>query len=341
MDEFNLSPEEVSNLRREHKKCKRSKDGYRINTIILLGTGWSVTAVSEALLLDEGTIRNHLRRYVEGGLKSLLQNHYKGSISKLSDIQIKKLDKHIDENIYYDSKDIIKYIQDEFGVIYSESGMRTLLHRMGYVHKKTKLVPGKADIEAQINFIEEYDNIKATKGENDPLYFMDGTHPHHNAMQGYGWIKKGTDKEIKSNTGRKRLNINGAIDPATQSMVFRFDDTINAQSTVKLLKAIERKHKNAISIYVVCDNAPYYRSKLVKKYLEQSKIQLMFLPAYSPNLNLIERLWKLFHEKVLYNKYYSEFSEYKFACHTFFKKIRKYKKEIKSRLTDNFQLIAA
>jgi len=62
-----------------------------------------------------------------------------------------------------------------------------------------------------------------------------------------------------------------------------------------------------------CDNARYYRNKLVREYLVKSKIEMHFLPSYSPNLNPIERLWKFMYERILYNKYYEKFSEFKEA----------------------------
>jgi len=75
-----------------------------------------------------------------------------------------------------------------------------------------------------------------------------------------------------------------------------------------LLKKIEKKHNQAKVIYIICDNAGYYRSKMVREHLEGSKIELVFLPPYSPNLNLIERYWKFFKKKVLYNQYYPTFN---------------------------------
>jgi transposase len=92
-------------------------------------------------------------------------------------------------------------------------------------------------------------------------------------------------------------------------------------------------------IYTICDNARYYRSKKVKEYLRKSKIELVFLPPYSPNLNLIERLWKYFRKIVLYNKYYGTFDEFRKACKSFFRRIKRDKEDISSLLTENFQII--
>jgi len=90
--------------------------------------------------------------------------------------------------------------------------MTAVLHRLGYVYKKPHLVPGKADREAQEAFLEEYDKIMKNKGKDDPVYFMDAVHPQHNPVLAGGWIKRGEEREVKTNTGRRRVNINGAID---------------------------------------------------------------------------------------------------------------------------------
>jgi len=90
---------------------------------------------------------------------------------------------------------------------------------------------------------------------------------------------------------------------------------------------------------VICDNARYYRSKAVQEYLETSRIKLVFLPPYAPNLNLIERFWEFLKKNVLYNRYYETFDEFREACETFFKNPHKYQRELRSLLTANFELI--
>jgi hypothetical protein len=84
---------------------------------------------------------------------------------------------------------------------------------------------------------------------------------------GYGWIKCGEEREIRSNTGPKRVNIHGAIELGRLEPVVRFDETINKYSAIALFEQIENKHPVATAIYVICDNAPYYRSEAVKEYL--------------------------------------------------------------------------
>ena len=119
----------------------------------------------------------------------------------------------------------------------------------------------------------------------------------------------------------------------------RFDDTVNAESTIALLERLERLNPSATCIHVICDNARYYRSKAVKAYLQTSRIELVFQPPYAPNLNLIERFWKFFKKKVLYQQYYETFKEFRAACKKFFRQAKRYKKELRSLLAENFHIV--
>ena len=160
------------------------------------------------------------------------------------------------------------------------------------------------------------------------------------AARAIGWIRRGEDYAIPGNTGRQRLNINGAVDIDTLTPVIRYDDTINADSTIALFRQVEARHPTARVIPVICDNARYYRSRKVREHLQNSRIELIFLPPYSPNLNLIERYWKFFKKKALYDRYYETFDEFKAACSDFFKKSASYVDELRSLLVENFQIIS-
>ena len=338
MESFNLTRKEVLALRQEHRQMAYRTDAYRINAIILLATGWTQAQVSEALLLDERTIRRYVKAYREDGIEGLLEVRFQGSQCHLTLEQIRRLDEQLQDNLYTHLRDIRQYIKSTFGVTYSISGATQLLKRMGFVYKMPKHVPGKADRQAQEAFVAQYENLKEHKHPEDPIYFMDAVHPQHNSVPAYGWIKKGHEAELKANCGRQRLNIKGVIDVATFKTVVRFDETINADSTIALFKQVERKHRKANTIYIIADNARYYRSGVVKEYLETSRIKLIFLPAYSPNLNLIERLWKYFRKVVMHNQYYRTLLDFTKATQAFFANIKEHRTSLRSLLTENFHL---
>ena len=112
-----------------------------------------------------------------------------------------------------------------------------------------------------------------------------------------------------------------------------------AFATLLLLETLENKYPAAKEIVVILDNAPYHYSKEVREWVEGRRIRLVFLPTYSPQLNLIERVWKFFKKKVLYNKYYKDLKEFRSASIDFFRNIGQYDEELTSLLDGGFENI--
>ena len=341
MKDYTLSKEKIAELEKFHRSLRDKRQADRIKAVIALSKGWSAAQVAEILLFDENTSRHYFERYQQGGAPALLDDSYSGAEPKLDVHQMSELEGYLEEYILPDAKSVIAHIDKQYGVHYSVSGVTDLLHRLGFSYKKPTHVPGKQDPAQQQAFLEEQAHLKASKSENDPIYFADATHPQHNSIPSYGWIKKGQEKELKANCGRQRLNINGAINIETLEPTTGFYDTNNADSTIDLFSKIEAKHPDAKVIYIIVDNARYYRSCLLKEYTEGTKIKLIFLPPYSPNLNLIERYWKFFKKKVLNNRYYETFDEFKLACQRFFQKRKKYLPELQALLSEHFHIQAA
>jgi transposase len=108
---------------------------------------------------------------------------------------------------------------------------------------------------------------------------------------------------------------------------------------VIFLGEVKKDYPKAKTIYIFLDNAKYNHSNLVTAEAKKLGIELKFLPPYSPNLNLIERLWKFMKKKVKANKYYKTFAEFTDAIHNFFKNIARHKPELEKLLTLNFEII--
>ena len=322
MLDYRLSKRELAELRAAHRRALNVREAYRINAVILLGNGRTAADVADALLIDPDTVRSYFRRYKKGGVEELLRMNYVGSEALLDEVQLAQLDAHLQEHLYLTAESVARWVKKRWGVCYAPSGMAAVLRRLGYVYKKPKLVPGKANAAAQREFLEDYENLKENSDADDVVMFMDATHPQHNPVISYGWIKRGEEHPVKSNTGRRRLNSNDAV------------------STIVLFEQIEHANPLAKRITIICDNARYYRSKAVAEYLENSRITLLFLPPYSPNLNLIERFWKFFKRQVLYNRYYEAFDDYKNASKRFFRELDSHAAKLRSLLTENFEIIA-
>ena len=138
---------------------------------------------------------------------------------------------------------------------------------------------------------------------------------------------------------RYKLNINGAVEINSLEVIARTCDWVNGDSICDLLRAIRAKNPSGEVVHLIMDNARYKRSKKVQELAKELGIDLVYLPPYSPNLNPIERLWKFFKKKILYNKHYEDFPNFEEACVNFFRYIRKYRDELSTLLTDNFEVL--
>jgi transposase len=279
MLDYRLYKEELAERRAAHRKALKVRKAYRINAVILLGKGRAAEDVADALRFDPDTVRAYCKRYKKGGFEALLRMNDVGSEALAGQATV---DATGCGSARTPSSDGKRWVKDQWNVCYSPSKMAVAPRRLDYVYKKPKRVPGKAAAAAHEDFLKTDENLKRSSGEDDLILFMDATHPPRNPVISYGWIKRGKTHPIKRNTGRRRLNINGAIDMQNLNAEIHVDDRIDATSTIAHFEQIEYAHPHA----------RYYCSKAVNAYLEKSRIDLLFIPPYSATLNLIERFRK-------------------------------------------------
>lgn len=176
---------------------------------------------------------------------------------------------------------------------------------------------------------------QAQKGKIE-LFFMDAA--HFVLLPFLGYLYSLATRFIKSGSGRKRFSVLGAINAVSKELVMMTESTyVDSMTVCALLKELAIRYYDR-HIIVVLDNARYQRCRFVLQTAERLHIQLIFLPPYSPNLNLIERLWKFVKKKVLYNEFYSDFHLFCSAitgCLT--KTHTEYREELETWLRPNFQ----
>lgn len=211
---------------------------------------------------------------------------------------------------------------------------------MGLKRLKTAQIPAKADIEKQAKFLEKElePKIEEAKQGKRQLFFIDASHFVLTAFLGYLWSFSRIF--IKSPSGRQRYNILGAFNAITQDLItITNDGYINATCVIELMCKLIEKY-GTIPITLVLDNARYQRCSAVIEFAKEKRIELLFLPSYSPNLNLIERLWKFVKKKCLYCEYYETFMRFKGAIDDCLDNVnKKYADEIKSLMTLKFQVL--
>jgi len=337
-----LTSDEYDELKRMHKKSRDSRERDKIKAISMLSDGYTATQIAHILFLDEDTVLRWKNQFLKrNNLTDWLKYNFVGYSGKLNAEDESQVKAYVIDHTISDSKQVQQFIKQYFNVAYTESGVIALLHRLGFVYKKTTLIPSKYDAHAQANFKKTYEELEKNLKEDEVILHLDGVHPQHNTTCSQAWILKGETKEIKSNTGRERLNLGGAYNPKTMEAIMLETKTINAEAIIELFKLIEDRYKDKTKIYGILDNARYHRSKLVRDYLKTSRIELIFLPPYSPNLNLIERLWKFMRKKVINNRYYEKFPDFRVAIKTFFDELPCQKDELKAFIGTKLHLLQA
>ncbi len=337
MNKLYLTEQQKSELELRHRYCQDRKEGDRIKAVLLFSEGWSAEMISQALRLDRTTIHRHINDFING--KYSISSG--GSNSLLSDEQSELLIAHLEENTYLYVHEIIEHVENTFSVTYSVPGMNKWLHRNNFSYKKPKGRPHKANKEQQEQFIKEYEALKNELKPEDSVYFADSVHPTQASKLSYGWIRRGKNRNLPTTASRTRLNIIGAmkLNDIGNTITQRYD-TINSDSIIHHLKLLRKAEGKKGIIYLVLDQAPYHRAEVVKIEANKLDIVLKFLPPYSPNLNPIERLWKVMNEKVRYNHFFKSAKDFKDKIDDFLKKtLPKIGDSLSNRITDNFQRI--
>lgn len=334
-----MSPSEIEVLRKLQRNLCGSSDYARVTCILMLGMGNAPSFVSSCLGIDTSTVYRYRSAYLHGGCEELLERRHKGYWGMLDSRQLSLLRKELRTHVYTDAKKVTAYIKQTFGVEYTPQGVVDLLNRLGFTYKKTSEVPCEVDASKQENFVKELSGILSTMEAGSVIYYADGVHPTHNSRSAYAWIEKGERLEQQTVSGRDRVNINGLLNAHDVTDVIAHDcDCINAQSTKELYQEALERHPHAAAIYIISDNARYYHNKELREWTEGTRIKQIFLPPYSPNLNLIERLWKFLRKKVINTGFYRTKEMFRKAIKDFFTNIGRYKEELESLLTLNFRL---
>lgn len=181
--------------------------------------------------------------------------------------------------------------------------------------------------------------LEEAKENKRIVYFVDASHFVWGAYIGYLWCF--VRLFMPTPSGRNRYNVLGALNAITLDVITICNETyINSLTLCELLTKIRNINVENILITIFLDNAKYQRCKLVMELAAKLNIELKFLPSYSPNLNLIERLWKWVKKDCLYCEYYEKFSYFKMAIENTLKKttLEEGKNELQSLLTLKFQL---
>jgi transposase len=287
--------------------------------------------------VSPNTIRSYFRDYEEGGIEKLKEVNFYQPQSDLVAHQ-GTLEEHFRQNPPATIKEAAHEIEELTGITRSETQVRAFITAMGMKCRKVGMVPSKANPDEQAAY--KVDKLEPRLAEAQAgqraVFFVDAAHFVLAPFLGFLWCF--TRVFIQAPAGRQRFNVLGALNAITHKLVTVTNDTyINAESVCELLRKLAALNLG-VPITLFLDNARYQKCALVMALAQSLNIELCFLPTYSPNLNLIERLWKFVKKKALHCRHHTNYADFHAAIDCCLDQLTTtHKDEIDNLITHRFQ----
>jgi putative transposase len=318
-----------------YKKCKDSRLKERYQAMYL-SFKYSWEEIAEIVGRDYQTILEWARLYNEYGLEGLRLGKPPGRPSSLSDDQLGELKRTVQAHprkldlpfSNWSLKSVIKWVKDGFGVVFSKEGIRKVLHKLGFVCIKPSYVFILANRKKQKSFIRK---LKRRLEKGKTLLFEDESiaqqHPTLHKM----WALKGKRPSIPTLGNHSKKKVFGVVNPFTGNTLHKIVKKLSSDEFITFMDNI-KAHYKGYRIVLVLDNFPTHKSKKVKEYVKENShwLEVLFLPAYSPQFNPIEQLWKRMKYVVTHNTFYMRIEELGNSIDEFFAEIKVKKSVVKS-----------
>lgn len=337
MPTLHLSPTEMQALDKQRFQHKQVLVQRRLPCVYLkASTSLSHELIGVCMQVHPNQVGQYVKGYEQGGIAKLCETHYGTNRSALED-HAELLVRTFTEKPPLTLSEAKDRILQLTGIQRDNSRVEAFLKRHGFVYRKCGYVPGKADPQQQQKWLEESfeAELQAAQKGQKVLLFMDAAHFVLSQFCCMMWSVQ--RMFLRSGAGRNRINVLGAWNAMSQEINTLINTTyINAEMIIDFLGQL-RKQYPGLPITIILDNARYQHCKAVIAFAESINVKLLFLPSYSPNLNIIERLWKFAKKKVLYGQYYERPDRFHQAIRDFFEHLHTHQLELKSLLTLKFQ----
>src|SRR4051812_4576563 len=342
MKTIQLTPRQRNGISERRRQAQDRRVYQRLSAVLWSDDGRSREEIAELVGVSTRQVGQWLRIFRNKGLEELGTSHYRGDPGRLPPAQVERLKQVIATGAFHNAEQVRTWVQDTLGVAYSISGLKDPLRRIGASYHKVSGFFWKADVEEQKRWVRKYRRHKRQAGPETRRYFVDACHPVWGVDLLYScWLLVGQRLYVGVGNGRKRLNILGAYSPDDHDYVdLRLTKgNITGEPFIKLLEALRAKHPDTAKFILYLDNARYYSKPCVKEWLAAHReFRLVPLPAYSPNLNLIERLWKFLRKKAL-SRWHVTFEAMQEAVAEVLDRLGDYRDELATLMTERFAIV--
>src|SRR3954464_6125500 len=342
MKTLRLTPQQRRDIGERRRQAPDRRIYQRLSAVLWSDQGRTRDEIADLLGVSTRQVGQWLRIFRNKGLDELCTLHYRGDPGRLRPAQVQRLRQEIARGAFHNAQRVRTWIEETFGVAYSVTGVKDLLRRIGASYHKVSGFFWKADVDEQREWVRKYRRQRREAGPSTRRYFVDACHPVWGVELLYScWLLVGQRFYVGVGNGRKRLNILGAYCPDDHDYVdLRLTrENIPGEQFVRLLEALRAKHPETTRFILYLDNARYYSKPCVKAWLaEHREFRLVPLPAYSPNRNLIERLWKFLRKKAL-NRWHRTFEEMQGAVAEVLDHLGDYRDELSTLMTERFAIV--
>jgi|APLak6261659701_1056019.scaffolds.fasta_scaffold17677_1 transposase len=334
-----FTEEEIEQLYRLFMEHPSGAVKKKLHVVYLKALGLPHQDIVRIARVSGDSVTRYLKAYVEGGVSVLCTTQYYCPVSTLLPHR-DALKTHFQAHPPHTVAEASHTIEKLTGIKLALSACRDFMRKhLGMKCRKMGVIPSKADPDKQKAFLHGTLEplLEEEKQGQRRVFFVDAAHFVMGAFLGLVWCFERLF--LKSSSGRSRYNVLGAYSSkGTELITITNNAYINSDTLVELLTAINCLHPDT-AITLVMDNARYQRCDKVMAKAKEFRIDLLFLPPYSPNLNLIERLWKFTKKQCLYNRYYETFHQFKAAIDDCLDKVKStFSEQIKTLLNPKFQL---
>jgi transposase len=311
----------------------------KLHVVYLKALGLSHQDMARIARVSSDSVTRYVKTYIEGGVEGLCSTQYYCPVSLLLPHR-DTLKTHFQDQPPHTVAEAAYKIEELTGAKLALSACRDFMRKhLGMRYRKMAPMPAKADPDTQKAFLHTQLEplLEAEKQGQRRVFFVDAAHFVMGAFLGLLWCFERLF--VNSSTGRHRYNVLGAYSVKGAELISISNHTdITSDTLVDLLATLRSLHPDT-ALTLVMDNARYQHWDKVISNARELGIDLLFLPPYSPNLNLIERLWKFVKKQCLYNRYYEAFCQFTAAIDDCLDKVKSiFNPQVKTLLNPKFQL---
>lgn len=344
MREFKFTEEEVKAIEHDRYHHPDPRVQRYMEILWLKHHDFDHDTIAKLAGCSRSTVQRTLSTFLDGGLQAVRQILVRESHCELDPFR-DSLEDYFTKNPPRSLKEARRIIEEQTGITRSLSQVSEFLHSLGMKPRKVAAIPipPKSTLEEHVKTQNEFKEEKleprleeARQGKRQVL-FVDAAHFVFAPFLGFLWCV--ARMCVRAPHGRKRFNVLGALDCVSHKLIQVTNHSyINSVSVCQLLRAVADAAVPGVPVTLILDNARYQKCALVTNLAKELGIELMYLPSYSPNLNLIERVWKFVKGECLYSTTYDNYEGFHTAIQQCLDDLpNKHKEAMNTLLTHKFQ----